>query len=116
MSEEQTLSDAAIKTPKIGFYLIIANTFLPLAGLAAAVMAYVNRSDADEILKSHYQYQIRTFWIGSLYISISVLLTLVLVGFALIPLVMIWNLFRGFKGLKALESRQPMPKPTTWKW
>jgi uncharacterized membrane protein len=116
MHEEQALSDSVIETPKIGFYLIIANAFVPLAGLAAAVMAYVNRDDADEVLKTHYQYQIRTFWIGTLYTAIAFLMTLVLIGFLLFPLVMIWNLFRGFKGLKVLKSYQPMPNPKTWMW
>lgn len=112
----EAVSDATIKAPKLGYYLIMANTLIFFTGLAAAIMARTNRDGCDEFLKSHYQYQIRTFFIGILYTIIAFLSTFILIGLLLFPVIMVWNLFRGFKGLKALEAGQPMPNPKTWIW
>jgi uncharacterized membrane protein len=117
MSEEvQTVSEETIKTPKLGYYLILANILIPLTGLAAAIMAYVNQNDCEDWLKGHYRFQIRTFWIGVLYSVIAFFLSFVLIGLILIPAIMIWIFFRGFKGLKAVEAGKPIEKVTTWMW
>ncbi|HKE93202.1 MAG TPA: hypothetical protein VKB34_02765 [Povalibacter sp.] len=94
---------------------------LYLCGLAAGitavigvVMAYVYRDDAPEWLRSHYQFQIRTFWIGLLYIAVGCSLAIVLIGFLILLFWFIWVVVRVVKGLRYLEQQQPHPEPNGW--
>jgi uncharacterized membrane protein len=82
--------------------------------IAGLVMAYVSRDTAPEWLRSHYTFQIRTFWIGLLYAVISGLLCLVLVGFLLVPVVVIWFIVRCALGIVRLSQREPYPNPYSW--
>ena len=45
--------------------------FTGISALIGVVIAHVKVDDADPVLRSHYQFQIRTFWIGFLYITIG---------------------------------------------
>lgn len=82
--------------------------------IVGLVMAYVARDTAPEWLRSHYTFQIRTFWIGLLYAVIAGLLCFVVVGFLLVPVVVIWFIVRCALGLVRLSQRQPYPTPQSW--
>lgn len=85
-----------------------------VTALVGLVMAYVYRGEAPEWLSSHYRFQIRTFWIGLLYSLISMLLSVIGIGFLLGFLTLIWWILRCVKGLQALEKREPVANPETW--
>jgi len=53
-------------------------------------MAYLNKDDAPEWLRTHYQFQIRTFWIGALFIFIGGLLSLVIIGYFMLLFWLVW--------------------------
>lgn len=101
-------------TAKVIYILYLASIVVGLTSLIGVVMAYINRSEAPEWLASHYQYQIRTFWIGLLYTLIGVLLTTVLIGFAVLLFTLVWLIVRCVKGIKALDMDQPVANPTGW--
>jgi uncharacterized membrane protein len=82
--------------------------------IVGLVMAYVARDTAPEWLRSHYTLQIRTFWIGLLYFAIAGVLCVVLIGFALLPVVAVWFIVRCALGLVRLSQRQPYPNPQSW--
>lgn len=96
--------------------------------IIGAVIAYMNKNDADEWLQSHYRFQIRTFWIGAVFIFtswfliiIGGLLTVILIGFLIIPIAIllglftvVWLIIRCIKGIKQLDEKQPHANPTTW--
>ena len=82
--------------------------------IVGLVMAYVARDTAPEWLRSHYTFQIRTFWIGLLYFCIAGVLCVVLIGFVLLPVVVIWFIVRCALGLARLSRRQPYPTPGSW--
>ena len=44
-------------------------------------MAHVQNGSGDAMLESHYDFQIRTFWIGLLYLVVGTMLMFVLIGF-----------------------------------
>jgi uncharacterized membrane protein len=98
--------------------LIIYILFLaPLGGLThvvGLVMAYVARDSAPAWLQSHYTYLIRTFWIGLLLFVAAAALCLLLIGFALLPLVFVWFVVRCAVGLMRLFRNEPIPQPDTW--
>ncbi len=102
------------KTAKLIYILFIANIVVPFLSLVGVVMAYVNKADAPEWLQSHYQFQIRTFWIGLLYFFIGMLLTMVLIGFIVILFTVVWYIVRSVKGMKYLDAKEAHPNPTGW--
>jgi uncharacterized membrane protein len=100
---------------KLVYGLYLVSVLVGITMLIGLVMAYLNRGQAAGTwAESHYTYQIRTFWIGLLYSLISVLLMLVLIGFVLIFLVLVWVFARCIRGLQWAGNGQPVPNPKTW--
>ena len=87
--------------------------FPPLA-IAGLVLAYVNRETAPDWLKSHYTFQIYTFWIGLLFAFVSLVLCVVLIGFLLMFATVAWYVIRCALGINRLLLREAYPNPTTW--
>ena len=114
MEEEIQPTKSTDSSAKIVYILYIVGAFIGLAGIVGVIIAYVNKDDAPEWLKSHYQFQIRTFWIGALYLIIGSLLSLILIGWLVLLFWVIWLIVRSVKGLKLLDAKQAHPNPTTW--
>ncbi len=85
-----------------------------LTVLIAAILAYISRKDAPEWLASHYEFQIRTFWLALGLSIVSILLTPVGVGMVLLIAVGVWLVVRGVVGLSNLLRGQPYPTPRNW--
>ncbi|WP_019557859.1 DUF4870 family protein [Thiomicrorhabdus arctica] len=96
------------------YVLYLLNFIIPFGALIGLIMAYINKNEEDNFLQSHYQFQIRTFWIGLLYMFIGGLLTIILIGWLMILFYIIWLIIRCVKGLKYLNKKQPVPNPTSW--
>jgi uncharacterized membrane protein len=92
---------------------LAAFAFPPL-GIAGVVLAYVNRETPPDWLKSHYTFQIHTFWIGLLFCFVSFVLCFVLIGFVLIFATMAWYVIRCALGINRLMLREAYPNPTSW--
>src|ERR1043166_1907245 len=75
------------------------------------IIAHVQVGNADPQLASHYRFQIRTFWIGVLYIIVAGILLAVLVGFLVFAWLFIWSLIRNIKGLLLLNENRPIANP-----
>lgn len=101
-------------TAKIIYILYLVGLFIGLTAIIGVVMAYINRSDAPAWLASHYRFQIRTFWIGLLYLLLGSILAAVVVGWLLVIFWMVWLIVRCAQGLKYLGRREAHPNPTTW--
>ncbi|TKB03565.1 hypothetical protein E5672_11055 [Alteromonas portus] len=115
MNEAQTsAAPVSNSTAKVVYILYIIGIFFGITGLIGVIMAYVNKSDSPDWLASHYQFQIRTFWIGFLYLFIGSLLSLVVIGWFIILFWVVWLVIRCIKGMKSLDANQPHPDPTTW--
>lgn len=99
--------------PMIIYALYLANFVVPFTALVGVIMAYINKGDGN-FLDSHYQFQIRTFWIGLLYAFIGAVLTLIVIGWLILFFYLIWLIVRCVKGFKYLNKQQPMPDPTSW--
>lgn len=101
---------------KVIYILYLLSLVVGITSLVGVIMAYVNVGDAPEPLKSHYRFQIRTFWIGLLYAVIGLALALAAVGVLVLLFVAVWLIVRCVKGLKALDRHEPYPKVETWLW
>lgn len=92
--------------------LVVVGIPLPIG----AWLAYDRRKDAPAWLRSHYTYQIRTFWIcmGGLALAAGVLF----LPFALFPLtivaLVVWLVVRCFFGMVRLHRGEPIFNPQTW--
>ncbi|BCN92220.1 hypothetical protein THMIRHAM_00050 [Thiomicrorhabdus immobilis] len=112
-ASEAPQAEISTTVPTIIYVLFLANFILPFTSLIGVIMAYVNKGDGN-FLDSHYQFQIRTFWIGLLYAIVGILLTAVLIGWLILLFYAIWIIVRCVKGFKYLGKQQPMPDPTSW--
>jgi len=70
-------------------------------------LAYIKRPEAGTgIERSHYSSAIRTFWWGCLWGALGALLTIMLIGFAILAVAGLWFTYRCVLGLvRASESR-----------
>lgn len=101
-------------TAKVIYILLIVSTIVGITGIIGLIMAYVMHGDADDWLKTHYRFQIRTFWIGLLYTTIGLFLLQVKIGFFILLFTFVWLIVRCSKGLRYLENRQPASNVTSW--
>jgi uncharacterized membrane protein len=101
-------------TAKIIYFLYLASILIGITAIAGLIMAYVNRDDAADWLKSHYQFQIRTFWIGAMYLFIGVLLSQFIIGLLVLLFFLLWLIVRCARGIKYLDRREAYPDPAGW--
>ena len=101
-------------TARIIYILYLIGLAVGLTSIVGVVMAYINKDDSPEWLRSHYQFQIRTFWIGCLYAFIGLLLIVVLIGIPVLIFTAVWFIVRCVKGLKYIERKEAYPNPTGW--
>ncbi|MGV6826682.1 MAG: DUF4870 family protein [bacterium] len=99
---------------KVVYILYLIGIVVGITTLVGVIIAYVNHGEAPSWLKSHYRFQIRTFWIGFLYSVIAMILLPVLIGWVLFLVILVWLIVRCVKGLNWMEQRAAVPDPTTW--
>jgi uncharacterized membrane protein len=98
----------------IVYILYFISYFTGITALIGVIIAYVQVGQADSFLRTHYQFQIRTFWIGVLYLVIGVILTHFVIGILVFIWWFVWSLVRNIKGLLALNERRPIADPASW--
>ena len=115
MSEAiQVQSASTSNSAKLVYILYLAGLITGITGIIGVVMAYINRNDATEWLRTHYDFQIRTFWIGAVLMFFGTLLALVVVGYFILLFWAVWLIVRCVKGMKYLGQEQAHPNPTGW--
>ena len=92
---------------------IIGAFVFGVPSIIAVIMNYAMQSDArGTFLESHFRWQIRTFWFAALWILVSWLLFLTIIGipfsWAVVVGVGIWVVYRIARGWVALASREPL--------
>jgi len=114
---QNDLSRDEIRPPQIIYALYLAGIVTAnITLLIGVVIAYVYRKDAALWLQPHYRYLIRTFWIGTLYACIAFLLSIVMVGTLLWPLLAVWLGVRCVLGWIDVRKGQPPARPASWLW
>jgi uncharacterized membrane protein len=96
------------------YVLYLVGYFTGITALIGVIIAHVKVDDRDPVLRSHYQFQIRTFWVGLLYLAIGTLLCVVLVGFLILAWWFFWSLIRIIKGIVMLSEGSPIANPGSW--
>src|SRR5262249_38257501 len=68
----------------IVYILYFVSYFTGITALIGVIIAHVQLASADALLSTHCRFQIRTFWIGLLYLAIGIVLASVIVGIAVL--------------------------------
>jgi uncharacterized membrane protein len=84
-----------------------------LTAVVGIVLAYISRDSGPDWLKSHYTFQIRTFWIGLVAYVVSIALIIVLIGIPMVLAVTVWLVVRCALGLSRLLRSEAYPNPDT---
>lgn len=99
---------------KIIYFLYLAGILFGITGVVGVIMAYIYKDDSPDWLQTHYQFQIRTFWIGAIFMLVGGILMFVLIGYFVMLFWVVWLLIRSIKGMKALDKKEAHPNPTGW--
>jgi uncharacterized membrane protein len=100
--------------PTIISLLYLGSFVTGLSGIAGIILAHVWQGEADEPwLASHYTYLIRTFWIGFAASIVAAVLSIVLIGLLLFPVIAVWVGIRSVMSLLKAQKHEPMPDPET---
>ena len=103
-----------VATPMIP--MIIVGAFLTgWPSIIAVILNYVKRSEARGTwLESHFRWQIRTFWLGLLWVTLCLLFVVATLGIGILiawlplGLVGLWFIYRVARGWLRLIDRRPM--------
>ncbi len=97
------------------YILYLVSIIVGITSLIGVILAYINRDKAPDWVKSHYTFQIHTFWKGIVF-GIVGIITLPLLGLGILVIIamLIWYIIRCVKGMQYLSAGKPVPDPTTW--
>ena len=80
-----------------------------LTALVAIIMNYVKRDEVRGTwLESHVEWQIKTFWLSLAGYVVGFITTFILIGFVILLIRFIWNMYRLIVGLIALTENRPV--------
>ena len=114
MNEVSAESAGSPDMAKIIYVLYLIGVVTGITMIIGVVMAYIYRDDSPDWLRTHYDAQIRIFWIGILYCVIAGMLTVVLIGILLFFVIAVWWIVRCVKGLKYLDQKAAYPNYQSW--
>jgi uncharacterized membrane protein len=99
----------------LAVYALQAASFVVgITFLVGVVVNYLKRdSVAGTWVASHFRWQIRTFWYGLLWGVLGVILSFVVIGYAVIFVNMLWIIYRIVRGALRLADGRPMYAETT---
>ncbi|MDZ7810970.1 MAG: hypothetical protein U5L11_14020 [Arhodomonas sp.] len=112
--ENASLVEAGVGNVRLVYILYLVALVVGITGLVGVVMAYIYRDGASEWLRSHYTWQIRTFWIGLGLSVVGLITSVILIGWLIWLFTAVWLIIRCVKGMQWLERRQPVPDVENW--
>jgi uncharacterized membrane protein len=80
-----------------------------LTWIVAVIINYVKRDDVRGTwIESHFDWQIKTFWISLLGWIVGVATAFILIGWLILLAVTVWSIYRVVKGWLALNDGKPL--------
>ena len=97
------------------YVLYLVGYITGITVLIGVVIAYSQATpSARSLIKSHYTFQVRTFWIGLIYLFVGILLLHLGVGVLILLWGFVWSLVRNVKGLLALNRNESIANSESW--
>jgi uncharacterized membrane protein len=85
-----------------------------ITSLIGVTIAYLQQYSAAGELQSHYTFQVRTFWIGAIFLVIGAVFIVSGIGVFILLAGFFWSLMRNVKGILALNRNEPIANPNSW--
>lgn len=101
------------KQALIVYALYLFSFIVGISPLIGVVIAYLYRRGAPDWLRTHYQFQIRTFWLVLLAVVIGAMLAAAFIGWLIILAAAAWLILRCVVGIKRLGERRPIDNPAS---
>ena len=102
--------------PQLVYLLYLLGFIIHPAALVGLVLAFVNRDGASPLERSHYDFQISTFWRGLIIAIVGVVAIFVFIGWLVLLFWAVWTIVRCIKGLNNLSRGLPMAADIGWKF
>jgi len=114
-SDTSDMMGAGASNANLIYILYLVSIIVGITSLIGVVLAYINRGNAPDWVKSHYTFQIHTFW-KAIVIAIVGMITMPLMGLGMLVILalLVWYIIRCVKGMQYLSAGKPVPDPTTW--
>ncbi|MDG1436481.1 MAG: hypothetical protein P8P83_01675 [Rickettsiaceae bacterium] len=96
------------------YVLFLLGSFLPLFPIIGAVLAYANTNNTNLMLRSHYVFAFRTFWLSIIGFCISFITAFIFIGILLYMIVFVWVVVRSIIALQYVLSDSTHPDPLTF--
>ena len=108
---DMTPHEQQCKTYATIVYALQALTFVfGITWLAAIIVNYIKKADVEGTwLESHFRWQIKTFWVGSVGFVIGFLTWIFIIGMVVWGVTFIWVIYRIAKGWMRLYENKEMP-------
>jgi uncharacterized membrane protein len=102
--------------PQLVYLLYLLGFVIHPASLVGLVLAFVNRDGASPLERSHYDFQISTFWRGLIMAVVGVVTIFVFIGWLILLFWAVWTIVRCIKGLSNLSHSLPMAADIGWRF
>lgn len=91
------------------YVLYAASILVGLTSIAAIIMNYIKRDEVQGTwLASHFEWQIKTFWVTLIGAIIGFVLSFILIGVPILLAITIWFIYRIVKGLIVFVDNKPI--------
>lgn len=115
MEQTSYAENKLIENAKLNYILYLISLAFGITAIVAVIIAYINKDDQmPDWLKSHYDFQINTFWKGMIMLIVGVLTAIIIVGIPILIFWTVWVIIRCIKGMKLLDAQQAHPNPEGW--
>ncbi len=104
-----------IDNARLNYILFLVSLAFGITAIIAVVIAYINKdTPMPDWLKSHYTYQINTFWKGMVLLVVGAITLVIIIGIPILILFTVWVIIRCVKGIRYLDMQQAHPNPEGW--
>ena len=110
------LQDGGKQMALVVYILYFIGFATGITAAAGVILAHMNAGEASEVYRTHFDFQIRTFWYGLLTLAVGWILIFVLIGYLVFVWFAVWTLVRCVKGTMRLTDEQPIEDPKTLLW
>jgi uncharacterized membrane protein len=105
MADERKAKDLAL----LVYVLQAVGFFIGITWIVAVIINYVKREDVrGTYVESHFDWQIKTFWIGLALMIVGWITVWILIGWLILLAATIWGIYRVVKGWLALNDGKPV--------
>jgi uncharacterized membrane protein len=98
----------------IVYVLYLVGFLTGVSAVIGLIIATMQIERADPVSRSHFRFQVRTFWIGLLYAAVGAITLYLAIGAVILLWWVVWTAIRCVKGLLLLNAGEPIAEPESW--